>query len=91
MAPLTQKQIRALLKEKVSKQMRKRLRILIESKTFRRKDGSYISLHLPAFVSLDVDDKFEITENDITYSFKNRKAVVTVWKDEGVSAHITIY
>lgn len=88
--PLTQSQIRKLLSV-IKPATRKRLRILIESKSFRRKDGNFIALHLPAFVSIDVDDRFTIEQNETTVTFKNRKACVTVWHDSKVAAQITIY
>lgn len=87
----TQKEIRNYLKETVSKDLMKRLRPLIITKTYRRKDGNQLCLHLPAFISLDVDDRFEITHNDITTTFKNKKVCVTVWFDTSVAAQITVY
>lgn len=88
---LTIAQSKELLKSKLDKATFKRLRPLFVTKSFKRIDGHYIALHLPAFINIAVNEHFSLTENSVTYSFKNDKVCVTVWKDERVTAHVTVY
>lgn len=87
----TIKQTKEYIKQHLSKDVYKRLRPLVSSRTYRRKDGCEVAIHLPAFINLVVDEKFSIQENQITFSISNKKVIVTVWKDKAVSAQVTVY
>jgi hypothetical protein len=87
---LTQAEIRKQLAV-IDSQTRKRLRINIDSYSRKRKEGNEIYLHIPAFINIRVDHKFEIVVSDITYTFRNSKVSVTVWKDERVASQVHVY
>ena len=88
---MTIAQTKLLVKSKIDKVTLKRLRPQYVTNSYRRKDGHYLGLFLPAFINVAVDNKFEITSNDITYNIRNSKVSITIWKDEIVAAQICIY
>ena len=87
---MTQKQIRDYLSSHIDKATRKRLHLQIISDV-ANKTGSFVAIHRPMFINVDVDQKFEVLENYLTYCFRNSKIAVTIWKDKSVSPHITIF
>jgi len=48
-----------------------------------------ISVHTPAYVNIDRDECFEITDNGLVIKISNSKCVVTLWKGT-LMQHITI-
>jgi hypothetical protein len=87
----TQKQVKEYINSNLSKEMIKRIRPQIHTNSYRRRDGNFITVNVPTFINIDIDSKFEITENEITYSIKNNCVCVTIWKESKVSAHVTVY
>lgn len=87
----TIKQAKQYINSKLPLHIRKRLRLHVETLTYRRKDGISLNIHIPAYINITIDSNFEIIENDITYTLKNKKVCVTIWKDQNVSANITVY
>lgn len=88
---MTQKQILSLLTSTIDKATFKRLRPSIQQRSYKRKDGNEIFLHIPAFINLDVDSKFEVIDFGLTYHIKNSKVCVTVFKEPHVTSHVTVY
>lgn len=41
------------------------------------------------YVNIEYDDKFKVCENDFVFDIRNKKVIVTVWKNVTVR-HITI-
>lgn len=87
----TKKKLMLMLKETLGVKMMKRLRPLVDSVSMFRSDGYQIHLHIPAFINVRIDDRFEIVENELTFTFHNKKLALTIFKDETVTANITIY
>ena len=49
-----------------------------------------MEVHSPAYINIQFDKEFRITQNEETINFKNSKCCVSVWKKRKIQ-HITIY
>ncbi len=87
---MTIKEAKTYVNKALSLAMRKRIRPSFDSISYRRKDGCQMHFYTPSFIILAIDDQFEITEGELTYSIRNKKACVTLFKDESINANITI-
>lgn len=88
----TQKQVTSYLKSQLPKDIYKRLRPQIVSNTFNgKKSGCYVAINIPAWIGINVDEKFNIYFNGVTYRISNKKVSVAIWQDKEVPAHIVVY
>lgn len=72
--------------------VKKLLRVQVDSKTYRRKDGYQLhvfSKHM--FINIDIDKYFEIKEDDNTFTIENSKVCVIIWKNGEVTPSIYVY
>lgn len=53
------------------------------------KDKNCLSVNLPAYVNIDLDDKFRIYQDDSTIQISNSICIVTLWKSR-IYMHVTI-
>lgn len=89
---MTKKETIALLKATIDKAILTRLRPIVLTKVFNNpKKGLEVQLNIPAYINIDIDEKFQISQGTLTYTIKNSKVCVTVYKDETVHSHITVY
>ena len=54
-----------------------------------KNNKKHITISKPAFIMIDKDEGFEITQNECVLRFFNSKVVVTLWKNIFMQ-HITI-
>lgn len=88
---LTISQTKKYVRESLPKELYKRLKPSFTSNTFRRKNGCYIGIYTPSWINVNVDEKFEITTNGITFTIRNSKVCISVWIVNNVPASICIY
>jgi hypothetical protein len=53
-------------------------------------DGDSLSLHIPAYVGINIESITDIEESDVSVRIYTRALVITLWK-QIYSAHITIF
>jgi len=62
----------------------------IKQKYDIKKHENKISVHKPAYVNIDFDERFEIINGKISVEIKNSKCHISLWK-KTFMMHITIF
>lgn len=49
-----------------------------------------LNINYPAYVNIDIDESFTVTEDGTTINFENNKCIVSIWKST-LLMHVTIF